>query len=400
MEADEEGIESEFFNGLDVWNVERNRWFGLGLKRPRVGIGVGGRGERGQYDGRDGIGSGGGRRGGKGRAKEGEDELVARLKALEAKDVSSSTASGSVGSDDSDSADSSDNGDDDGAENSNINGDRPVPKAVQYEYPHPRFRAQLAIQEDVLYIFGGTYEKGDREYTFDEMWAVDLGRLDGCKEIFKREVPEWVGSEGESSDEDEGESDGEGQSEGSGPEGEPDDGVQEEEVNEQLETSVIGDETNGQSKTTSNEEQKARKADSAPDAASHSAPDTDEAEDPLAASQTDSMPERAKDDNRPYPRPFESLREFYARTSIEWRALLLSNKSQDVRDASTKATKKAAFALAEERWWDVREEVVAEEERMEESGIGDIVDVSAGAGKDGKGGTGAGAGAGIGGRRR
>lgn len=35
--------------------------------------------------------------------------------------------------------------------------------------PHPRFNAHLAVHDDVLYIFGGIYEQGDAEYTFDEM---------------------------------------------------------------------------------------------------------------------------------------------------------------------------------------------------------------------------------------
>ena len=42
-------------------------------------------------------------------------------------------------------------------------------KPVLDAMPHPRFNAHLAIQDDVLYIFGGTYEHADAEYTFDEM---------------------------------------------------------------------------------------------------------------------------------------------------------------------------------------------------------------------------------------
>src|SRR6478609_8423343 len=45
---------------------------------------------------------------------------------------------------------------------------------VSMEPPHVRFNAQLAVQDDVLYIYGGTFEKGDREFTFDDLYAVDL----------------------------------------------------------------------------------------------------------------------------------------------------------------------------------------------------------------------------------
>jgi hypothetical protein len=63
---------------------------------------------------------------------------------------------------------------------------------VRAEFPHPRFNALLAVQDDVLYVYGGTFEKGDREFTFDDMYAVDLGKLDGCKEVFNRPVEDWV----------------------------------------------------------------------------------------------------------------------------------------------------------------------------------------------------------------
>ena len=42
-------------------------------------------------------------------------------------------------------------------------------KPILSAMPHPRFNAQLAVQDDILYILGGTYEQGDAEYTFDEM---------------------------------------------------------------------------------------------------------------------------------------------------------------------------------------------------------------------------------------
>lgn len=77
-------------------------------------------------------------------------------------------------------------------------------KPILNTMPHPRFNAQLAVQGDVLYIFGGTYEHGDREYTFDEMFAIDLSKLDGVQEIYRRELENWQGDEAESdSDSDE-----------------------------------------------------------------------------------------------------------------------------------------------------------------------------------------------------
>ena len=72
-----------------------------------------------------------------------------------------------------------------------------------WEMPHPRFNGQLTVQDDVLYIYGGTFERGDREFTFDEMWSIDLGKLDGVREIFRRDLEDWQASEDEESDDEE-----------------------------------------------------------------------------------------------------------------------------------------------------------------------------------------------------
>ena len=39
-------------------------------------------------------------------------------------------------------------------------------KPIANTMPHPRFNAQLAVQDDILYIFGGTYEHGVRIYLY------------------------------------------------------------------------------------------------------------------------------------------------------------------------------------------------------------------------------------------
>jgi len=41
-------------------------------------------------------------------------------------------------------------------------------------------------------------EKGDQEFTFDEMWAVDLNKLDGVREIYRRGMERWDAVEEES----------------------------------------------------------------------------------------------------------------------------------------------------------------------------------------------------------
>jgi len=108
------------------------------------------------------------------------------------------------------------------------------------------------------------------------------------------------------------------------------------------------------------------------------------------------------EDTTPFPRPFESLRDFFARSSQVWQEIILANAANTEVDASAGAGKtvkelrKAAFAAAEERWWAVREEVRAAEDEQEESGIGEVVSL-----KDREAsGAGGGTGAGGAGRRR
>src|SRR6202012_3109955 len=72
---------------------------------------------------------------------------------------------------------------------------------VRFEMPHPRFNAQLTMQDDVLYIFGGTFEKKDVEITFSDLYAVDLGKLDGVKELYYVEPVNWNVTSQESDEE-------------------------------------------------------------------------------------------------------------------------------------------------------------------------------------------------------
>ena len=169
VEESEEGMESEFFNQLFAWNVERNRFFPLALRKPRV--------QKKAAPGKDGEGQRVGRRG---RAQANEEELLRQLAALQAGD--------NKGGDDDEELEKLKQQQQEEEEPEKPMREMPV----SMELPHPRFNAQLAVQDDVLYIYGGTFEKGDREFTFDDMYAVDLGKLDGSKEIFSRPVEDWI----------------------------------------------------------------------------------------------------------------------------------------------------------------------------------------------------------------
>jgi len=301
VEESEEGIDSEFFDTLFAWNIDRNRYFKLTLRRPKTGAKRAAP-ERNRRD----------------RGKQNEEELLRNLKALEmGTSISDEAAQETVKS----------------ADDAEDLPER-LAKTVVFEMPHPRFNAQLTVQGDALFIFGGTYEKGDQEFTLDEMWCIDLNKLDGVKEIFKRELQGWEAEE-ESEDEDDDEED-------------DDEGSSDEETEDIKSLS--------------------------PTPADLSTPPSSVAPDEETVEEESS----ALTDGLPFPRPFEALRDFFDRTKIPWQEIIIANidKSGEVVRLSPKEISAKGFAMAEEKWWDCREEIRALEDEQTEAGIGEVVSLA------------------------
>ncbi|KAF3049239.1 hypothetical protein E8E11_008174 [Didymella keratinophila] len=304
VEESEEGIDSEFFNQMFVWNIERNRYMPLSLRRPKANAN--------KQASKQAVSR-------RGRGKADEEELLANLKALEMK------MGGGAPGDSDDEADKKEEEEEDEVT-------RPEKPRI-FEFPHPRFNAALAVQGDTLYIYGGTFEKGDREFTFDELWSVNLNHLDGVQEIFKRELDDWVGSEDEADSEDE----------------EEDDEEEDEEDDEGAST--------------------------APTSVTDSPVVVPAKEDEDLGTNEEIS---ALSDGLPHPRPFESLREFYARTSETWINLKIEDldRKRKTDEYGVKEIKMLAFKDAEEKFWDCREEIRALEDEQEAAGIGEVVSLA------------------------
>ena len=310
VELSEEGIDSEFFDTLLAWNTERNRFFPMTLRRPRAP------GKKQQAN----------QAKAKNRSKADEEELLENLKALEAK--------GGIQTSD----------DEEGMQANIPNVEEPAepekPAVVRFEMPHRRFNAQLAVQDDTLFIFGGTFEKGDREFTFNDMYSIDLVKLDGVNEIFYKEPNNWhLLNEEESDDEmDEDEEEEEG-------EGDEDDEAESVDTASAAPTDVTVPSATQETEHLEVEEQGA---------------------------------EPSANDSRPQPRPFESLREFFTRTSEDWQKTLMEimKAKGTAVEQGVKELRKRAFELAEEKWWDSREEIMTLEDEQESAGIGEVVNMS------------------------
>jgi hypothetical protein len=189
------------------------------------------------------------------------------------------------------------------------------------------------------------------------MYAIDLGKLDGVKQIFHREPDNWLGSDDEESEEEDGSD-------------EDDEGEDEDEEDEDGDVKM-SDEKPLHSEST----RKSKRKDSVV------APGDEASEMASMPSTFDDTPDDATsttspDDSFPHPRPFESRRDFFQRTGNEWQEALMASlrwKGIQPETLSVKEIKTRAFEMSEEKWWDCREEITALEDEQEAAGIGEVV---------------------------
>ncbi|KAK9468759.1 hypothetical protein V1512DRAFT_220170 [Lipomyces arxii] len=285
----EETLESVFYNDVYAYQIASNKWFPLVLRPPR---------KRPQTAPDDKVKS------------KGNDlaENLARLLNEPEEEMQA---------EEDDSSDESEDG------------DGKVEHPITLTLPHPRFNAATAVLQDSLYIYGGVWESGDKEFTLDSMYAIDLGKLDGVKVIWESFNIEIADVEDES-DDDEGDYD--------------DDEEDNESEDEEMESK-------------------------------------DDAPEEIVIDETEELAESASalsisPDPRPHlphPRPFENLRAFYARTGNLFTEWAISN-NKDITKRG-KDLKRDAFDLCEDRWWERYEEIRALEDQYEEAGgIGEIVE--------------------------
>lgn len=208
------------------------------------------------------------------------------------------------------------------------------------ELPQRRFNAALAVgMDDKLYIYGGTYEKPGRvEMTLDDFHVIDLGRLDGARELWNRTATLALTDDidsGDSTTDDDSDSDD----------------------NDNGDERTEGKSHETLQKKPQEEDMEVDNPDTLP--AEEIATEAEPKEEGAAATTT-----TAFNSKYPQPFPFESLKSYYDRTAKEW-----LNLTQD----RTKAARREAFVKAETYWWVCREEVREIEEQLEESGIKEVV---------------------------
>ncbi|KAI0367424.1 galactose oxidase [Pilatotrama ljubarskyi] len=181
--------------------------------------------------------------------------------------------------------------------------------------PLPRYNAMLAVLRNTLYIYGGIFEKGSREYTLDDFYSLQLDKLDRYVCLKASEIVVAEGDDASSSDEDDEDDD------------DYDDTADEREDTESV--TVVGEE----------EEKKVEVLDT-----------IQEEKESLRVQATAFMgvakdSTRSAEDVISTPLPGETLAMFYARSREYW-----AQKAYGTSDSRGKQLRRDGFTLAEERY--------------------------------------------------
>lgn len=192
--------------------------------------------------------------------------------------------------------------------------------------PLERYNVMLAVQRNILYVYGGIFEAGNREYTLDDFYTLDLSKLDRftCLQECPIDALEW--DESESEDDSDSDSDSGSDSSESESEGEEGDEIPEGfEFDEEIDSD---DEEAKRAKMSAAEKEALRaKAQAFMGVASDTA--------------------RTEQEILSTPQPGENLRSFYERTKQHWASTAMIQSGGTLRG---KEMRKQGFALADRQY--------------------------------------------------
>ncbi|KAJ3560414.1 hypothetical protein NP233_g10854 [Leucocoprinus birnbaumii] len=230
--------------------------------------------------------------------------------------------------------------------------------------PIPRYNAMLAVLRNTLYIYGGIFEKGSKEYTLDDFYSLQLDKLDRftCMKASTILIPD--GEEESSSDEDDDDDDEDDDNEDDGR-----DGVEaDSEINDEPPSVSEGLEERKKSKR---KKALVQEEEEVPDVRAQETVEAIEEDEP------DSLRSRAnifmgvsKDTTRSAedilstPLPGETLAMFYARSREYW-----SQKAYGTSDNRGKELRRDGFGLAEERYAEYKPILEEVEKILAEAGL-------------------------------
>ncbi|KAJ3809565.1 hypothetical protein F5876DRAFT_43628 [Lentinula aff. lateritia] len=336
-DTNEETLESVFWNDLNAYQwTGKGRWLSLTLRKPKKKAGAGRRKQGLQPPPQRGDES----------DDEHEDFKTSAIKATP-QAPSTVTTKRLIGDD--------------------IDPDDPI-----LTTPLPRYNAMLAVQKNSLYIYGGIFERGSREYTLDDFHSIQLDKMDRfvcLKEsgIVIEEGDDESDEEDEDGDEDEEEEEADDDDEeyGSDDEGTIVGSVTTKDEQEELYYRLRDEDDDLESIATIEEEE-----------------EYFEDEDELTTTKKAELRSQAtafmgvsKDNTRlpedilSTPLPGETLAMFYARSRDYWSQKAHSHSGTASTDARGKQLRIAGFSLAEERYREYKPILQEVEKMLSEAGL-------------------------------
>ncbi|XP_040378907.1 kelch domain-containing protein 4 [Oryza brachyantha] len=197
-----------------------------------------------------------------------------------------------------------------------------LPEAVK---PSGRINACMAVGKDTLYLYGGMMELKDREITLDDMYSLNLSKLDEWKCIIPASESEWLEISEDEDDEDEGDDDDDDDNDSGGDadQTDEDDEESDEDAEKNVDMSNAVSIIKGERKNLRRKEKRAR---------------IDQIRVMLGLS-----------DSQRTPMPGESLRDFYKRTDRYWQMAAYEHTQH-----TGKELRKDGFDLAETRYKELK----------------------------------------------
>lgn len=202
--------------------------------------------------------------------------------------------------------------------------------------PMPRYNAMLAVLRNTLYIYGGIFERGPREYTLDDFYALALDKMDryGCLKKSDIIIPEGDDESSSSEEDDDG---------GDSSDEDEDEGGDDEEM-------LLGD----------------REASEIKDAGGEIAeePEVSLRDQATAFMGVSKDTKRSEEDIISTPLPGETLAIFYARSREYW-----AQKARESSDNRGKLLRRDGFSHAEERYGTYKPILEEVEKILAEAGL-------------------------------
>ncbi|KAG9029721.1 hypothetical protein FRB95_004970 [Tulasnella sp. JGI-2019a] len=222
-----------------------------------------------------------------------------------------------------------------------------INKSDETSGPFLRYNAMLAVLKNTLYIYGGIYESGSKEYTLDDFWALQLDKMDSFTCLRPLDTTIVTGEGADSSDDDDDGDDEDDEDEGEG----DDDDEGDEEKDEGGDVDEVENVDVQMTEVTpvlSKEELLALRT---------------KAQDFLGSTKDVN---RSAEDQISTPLPGESLAIFYARSKDYW-----AQKAHQTSDNKGKLLRRDGFGLAEDRYATYKPILDEVEKILAEAGLDD-----------------------------